>query len=138
MDGNPTGLSAQSYSVVQSAPQTVRVCTVCKHTGGVCAPGYDLLTRLRAAVTAANPGEDFEISGTVRLADCTPDHGAPCIAGWRATRAAAWFFGDIDPDQPIDDLIAFARTSAGRADPAGPDLARSPAAVIVSHEGWVQ
>jgi predicted metal-binding protein len=145
MDELPTGPQARPYAVAHSAPHKVLVCTDCRHKGGVSKPGYALLTRLRAALSAATPADDFEISGTARLADCAPDHGGPGIAGWRAT----WSFGDIDPDQPLDDLIAVARTAAdrtagrmtrqdlgpGRSDPT---LARLPAAMIVTREGRVQ
>jgi predicted metal-binding protein len=149
MDELPIGPQARPYAVAHFAPHKVLVCTDCRHKGGVCKPKYALLTRLRAALSAATPADDFEISGTSRLADCAPDHGGPCIAGWWATRTATWFFGDIDPDQPLDDLIAVARTAAdrtagrmtgqdlgpGRSDPT---LARLPAAMIVTREGRVQ
>jgi predicted metal-binding protein len=78
-----------------------------------------------------------------------PDHGEPCIVGYRATEKATWLFGDIDPDQPLDDLVDFARSYAALEDGwlNGRDLpprlfdttlARIPAAMIVTREGAVQ
>jgi predicted metal-binding protein len=69
--------------------------------------------------------------------------------GWRATEKATWLFGDIDPDQPLDDLVDFARSYAalhdgwmnGRDLPPGlcdTTLARIPAAMIVTREGVIQ
>ena len=104
---------------------------------------------MRAAVAAAGLGESFEISGTACLAGCVPDHGEPCVVGYRATEKATWLFGDIDPDQPLYDLIAFARSYAalddgwlnGRDLPprlCDTTLARIPAAMIVTREGALQ
>lgn len=137
------------YSVAQSAPHQILVCKACKHQGSACKPGFDLLKKLRAAIAAAGLGDDFEVSGTACLAGCVPDHGGPCVVGWRATGKATWLFGDIDPAQPIDDLVAFSKLYAARADGwmNGKDcpprlcdttLARIPAAMIVTREGTIQ
>ena len=75
--------------------------------------------------------------------------GQPCVVGWRATAKATWLFGDIDPAQPIDDLVEFSRLYAARNDgwmigkdlPPGlcdTTLARIPAAMIVTREGAIQ
>lgn len=149
MDDNPKGPRARPYSVPQSAPHQILVCKACKHKGQDCKPGFQLLKQLRAAVSAAGLGETFEVSGTACLAGCVPDHGEPCVVGYRATEKATWLFGDIDPDQPLDDLIAFARTYAalddgwlhGRDLPqrlCDTTLARIPAAMIVTREGALQ
>jgi predicted metal-binding protein len=149
MDGKPKGLRAHTYSVAQSAPHQILVCKACTHKGCACKPGYLLLKQLRAAISAAGLGDAFEVSGTACLAGCVSDHGAPCVLGYRATEKATWLFGDIDPDQPLDDLIAFARTYAAQADGwmNGRDLptrlcdttlARIPAAMIITREGSVQ
>ncbi|QYK43310.1 MAG: DUF1636 domain-containing protein [Paracoccaceae bacterium] len=133
------------YSVAQSAPHQILVCKACRHTGQACGPGFELLRRLRDAVAAAGLGDAFEVSGTACLAGC--DH--PCTVAWRATGKATWLFGDIDPAQPIDDLIAFSRLYAGLGDGwcSGADcpprlrdgtLARIPAAMIVTREGVLQ
>ena len=140
---------ARPYSVAQSAPHQILVCKACKHKGAACKPGFQLLTKLRAAISAAGLGETFEVSGTACLAGCVPDHGEPCVVGYRATEKATWLFGDIDPDQPLDDLVAFAHTYAALDDgwlngkdlPPGlcdTTLARIPAAMIVTREGAIQ
>lgn len=137
------------YVVAQTAPHQILVCKACKHCGDACKPGFELLKTLRAAIASAGLGEEFEVSGTACLAGCVPDHGAPCVVGWRATGKATWLFGDIDPDQPLDDLVEFARSYAalddgwlnGRDLPArlcDTTLARIPAAIIVTREGAVQ
>jgi predicted metal-binding protein len=149
MDELSKGPRARSYAVAQSAPHQILVCKACKHKGQDCKPGFQLLTKLRAAISAAGLGETFEVSGTACLAGCVPDHGEPCVVGWRATEKATWLFGDIDPDQPLDDLVAFARSYAalkdgwmtGRDLPPGlcdTTLARIPAAMIVTREGAIQ
>lgn len=137
------------YFVAQSAPHQILVCKACKHKGQECKPGFALLKRLRAAISAAGLGDGFEVSGTACLAGCVPDHGEPCVVAYRATAKATWLFGDIDPDQPLDELVAFARTYAAQEDgwlngrdlPArlcDTTLARIPAAMIVTREGALQ
>jgi predicted metal-binding protein len=133
------------YAVAQSTPHQILVCKACKHFGSACAPGFALLKKLRAAVAAANLGADFEVTGTACLAGCS----RPCTVAWRATGKATWLFGDIDPDEPIEDLIAFSRLYAKLDDGwcSGADcpprlcettLARIPAAIIVTQEGVLQ
>lgn len=140
---------ARSFSVARSAPHQILVCKACTHKGEACKPGFELLKNLRAAIAAADLGETFEVSGTACLAGCVPDHGAPCIVGYRATGKATWLFGDIDPDQPLDDLVDFANRHAGLDDGrmTGPEPpprlcdttpARIPAAIIVTREGAIQ
>lgn len=140
---------ARPYFVAQSAPHLILVCKACKHKGDACKPGFELIRKLRAAIATTGLGDAFEVSGTACLAGCVPAHGAPCVVGYRATEKATWLFGDIDPDQPLDDLVAFARSFAARDDGwlNGKDLpprlsdttlARIPAAVIVTREGSIQ
>jgi predicted metal-binding protein len=140
---------ARPYSVAQSTPHQILVCKACRHKGQDCKPGFDLLKKLRAAIALADLGEEFEVSGTACLAGCAPNHGEPCVVGYRATEKATWLFGDIDPDQPLDDLVDFARSYAALEDGwmAGRDLpprlcdttlARIPAAMIVTREGAIQ
>ena len=149
MDDNPNGPRARSYSVAQSAPHQVLVCKACKHKGDACKPGFALLKKLRAAIKVAGLGDQFEVSGTACLAGCVQGHGEPCVVGYRATEKATWLFGDIDPDQPLDDLVDFARSYAaledgwmtGRELPESlcdTTLARTPAAMIVTREGAIQ
>ncbi|MEH7828035.1 DUF1636 domain-containing protein [Gemmobacter denitrificans] len=145
----PRPVAAPPYSVAQTAPHQILVCKACKHQGQACAPGHALLKKLRAAIATAGLDEAFEVSGTACLAGCVTDHGKPCVVGWRATAKATWLFGDIDPNQPIDDLVEFARLYAAVEDGwmGGKDcpprlcdntLARIPAAMIVTREGTIQ
>jgi predicted metal-binding protein len=142
-------VATPSYSVAQTAPHQILVCKACKHTGSACAPGHALLKKLRTAIQAAGLGDTFEVTGTACLAGCVPDHGGPCVVGWRASAKATWLFGDIDPAQPIDDLMEFSRLYAARDDGwmSGKDcpprlcdstLARIPAALIAPREGALQ
>jgi predicted metal-binding protein len=141
--------ASPAYSVAQSAPHQILVCKACKHKDQACKPGFELLKKLRAAIATAGLGEAFEVSGTACLAGCVPAHGQPCVIGYRATEKATWLFGDIDPDQPLDDLVEFARTYAALEDGwlNGRDLpqrlcdttlARIPAAMIVTRAGALQ
>jgi predicted metal-binding protein len=144
MDGNPTGQCARNYSLAHSAPHQSLVCKACKHKGDACRKGFAQLKQPRAAISVAGPGEAFDVTGTSCLAACGPDHGKPCVIGHRATERATWLFGDIDPDQPLDDLIAFARDDGrmtGKDLPPGfgdTSLARVPAAMIVTRKGAFQ
>jgi predicted metal-binding protein len=142
-------VATPAYSVAQSAPHQILVCKACKHKGQTCEPGFKLLKRLREAIATAGLDDAFEVSGTACLAGCVPDHGGPCVVGWRATAKATWLFGDIDPAQPIDDLVEFSRLYASVDDGwlSGKDcpprlcdntLARIPAAMIVTREGALQ
>ncbi len=94
----------------------ITVCTSCRHKGKTCQPGYELIDRLRQAIAAAGDSvsEDFEIAGTACMAGC--DH--PCTVAYHATRKASYLFGDIDPDEDVEALVAFARQYA------------------VLHDGW--
>lgn len=75
----------------------------------------------------AGVDEAFEISGTPAL---RPAAGP---APWPGGQPARPPGRDIDPDQPIADLVEFARH------PAECDsLARIPAAMIVTREGAIQ
>lgn len=88
----------------------ITICTSCKHKGETCRPGYELIARLRAAMDAAGDTitEDFEISGVACMAGC--DH--PCTVAYHGTRKATYLFGDIQPDEDIDDLVDFAKQYA--------------------------
>lgn len=94
----------------------ITVCTSCRHKGETCRPGYELIERLRAAIEAAGDAvtEDFEISGVACMAGCD----RPCTVAYHGTRKATYLFGDIEPDQDIDDLVEFAKQYA------------------VLHDGW--
>jgi predicted metal-binding protein len=150
MDGrNVRPAASPPYSVAHPAPHQILVCKACKHTGQDCKPGFALLQKLRAAISVSGLGDAFEVSGTACLAGCVTDHSKPCVVGWRATAKATWLFGDIDPDQSLDDLVDFARAytalddgwMTGRDLPpqfSDTTLARIPAAMIVTREGAIQ
>lgn len=134
-----------AYAVAQSAPHQILVCQSCRHKGAACRPGLALLAQLRQAIAAAGLADDFEVSGTACMAGCD----RPCTVAWRASAKATWLFGDIEPDQDIDDLIAFARLYAGLEDGwcraadrpgklAEHVLARIPAAILATAEGVLQ
>ncbi len=84
------------------------ICTSCKLKGHTCRPGLELITHLRAALDAAGPAlaDDFAISGVACMAGCD----TPCTVGYQASKRAAYLFGNIDPAQDIDELVAFAKT----------------------------
>ena len=99
------------------------------------------MERLRSAIDAAGDsiGADFEISGIACMAGCS----RPCTVAYQASRKASYLFGDIEPDDHIDDLVSFARQYASIEDgwcnaterPVGlidKTLARLPAAILVS------
>lgn len=92
----------------------ITICTSCKHKGTDCRPGYELIERLRAAITAAGDSisNDFEISGVACMAGCD----RPCTVAYHGSRKATYLFGDIDPAEDIDDLVTFAQTYATLTD----------------------
>lgn len=83
------------------------VCTSCRHNDSDFRPGFELIAKLREALTCALPvaGNDFEVSGIACMAGCS----RPCTVAYRANEKATYLFGDIDPETDIDDLVAFAR-----------------------------
>ncbi len=123
----PPAAALPTAPMPQPARHQLLVCRDCRHTGQPCLPGLALLHRMRAAIAAAAPGEDFEISGSADLAGCP----IPCTVAWRVSAGAAWLFGDVDPAAGIEDLVALAE-SGGPADGEG------PAAIIVTRAGAIQ
>ena len=115
------------FPMPQPERHQLQVCQTCRHVGLPCGPGLALLDRLRAAIAAAGQGEGFEMSGSACLAGC----GRPCTVVWRVSAGAAWLFGDVDPAEDIEDLVAM----AGRG---GTAEGRGPAAVIVTRAGAIQ
>ncbi len=117
----------------------ITVCTSCRHKGTDCRPGYELIEKLRRAIEAAGDtiAEDFAISGVACMAGCD----RPCTVAYHGTQKASYLFGDITPEDDIDDLLVFARQYAALDDGwcsslDRPDklrkttLARIPAAMI--------
>jgi len=124
-----------------SNTHAITVCTDCRITGKPCRPGLELLARLNESLAqVSQPLErDFSVSGTVCMAGCT----RPCTIAFQASGKATYLFGDILPDQSIEDLMAFADLYAGRSDGltreverprslSGKTIARIPAAVMAS------
>ena len=125
----------------ENSSHRILVCTTCRHQGGNCRPGYELIEKLSKAIEAAGEAvpADFVISGTACMAGC----GRPCTVAYQASCKATYLFGDIDPETDIDDLVAFAGAYADTddgwtkaADRPGKlsqtTLARVPAAMIVT------
>ncbi len=117
----------------------VSVCISCRHKNSDCRPGFELIAKLREAIQAVadTVTRDFEISGVACMAGCD----RPCTVAYHGTRKATYLFGDIDPDEDIEALVAFARQYAhlhdgwcSSVDRPGKlrrtTLARVPAAVI--------
>ncbi|MGJ8627435.1 MAG: DUF1636 family protein [Sulfitobacter sp.] len=88
----------------------ITVCTSCKHKGTACQPGFELIEKLRAAISKAGDAitDDFEISGVACMAGCD----RPCTVAYHSNRKATYLFGDIDPDVDINDLVSFAQQYA--------------------------
>ncbi len=121
----------------------ITVCTSCKHKGTDCRPGYELIEKLRRAIAAAGDSitEGFAVSGVACMAGCD----RPCTVAYHGTQKATYLFGDMNPDDDIDDLVAFAQQYAqlddgwcSSLDRPGKlrksTLARVPAAMLVIEE----
>ena len=87
-------------------PHKIFVCTSCRYRGSSCQPGFELISKLQDALKMAVPvvGDDFEVSGIACMAGCS----RPCTVAFRANEKATYLFGDIDPEEDIDDLVTFA------------------------------
>ena len=118
------------------------LCTTCRQTGTECRPGLDLLKSLNRTADlgrAAGLPEDFGISGTACLSGCS----RPCTVAFVADGKTSYLFGDIDPAENLDALVAFARLYRAREDGMtrfterpqelrGKCLARIPSALMMS------
>ncbi len=94
----------------KASSHRITVCTSCKHKGSDRKPGFDLIEKLKLAMrTAGKPvSDEFNISGVACMAGCS----RPCTVAYHGSQKAAYLFGDIDPNEDIEDLIAFARQYA--------------------------
>lgn len=124
------------------------VCTTCRHKAAACAPGLELIEKLRAAIALAErsgAAPDFSVSGIACMAGCT----RPCTVAFRASGKATYLFGDVDPKDDIDALVDFAsqfeatsdgwtKASERPAALADKTLARIPAAITIAREGALQ
>lgn len=117
----------------------ITLCMSCRHKGTDCRPGYELIARLREAIDVAGDAvpEAFEVSGLARMAGCDRS----CTVAFHSTREATYLFGDVAPEEDIEDLMVFAQQYAALEDGWGttgdhaaslrtPTLARVPAAMI--------
>lgn len=88
----------------------ISICISCRHKETGYRPGYDLIERLRHTISQAGDAvpAQFEISGVACMSGC----GRPCTVAFHASRKATYLFGDIDPDDDIEDLVSFARQYA--------------------------
>ena len=127
----------------QAKTHRITVCTSCKHTGTECRPGYELIEKLRRAIAAAGDtiAEDFAVSGVACMAGCD----RPCTVAYHGTQKATYLFGDMTPEDDIEDLVDFAKHYAllhdgwcSSVDRPGKlrnsTLARVPAALMVIEE----
>ncbi|TYC65285.1 DUF1636 domain-containing protein [Stappia sp. BW2] len=93
---------------MSNEPHKIFVCTVCRHKGQMCQPGYALVSQLKRALQLAVPvvGDDFEVSGTADIESCSRG----CTVAYKATGEAIYLFGDIDAGETdIEDLVDYAR-----------------------------
>ncbi len=88
-----------------AVPHQVPLFLSCRHKDQPCGPGPALIAGMQKALAMAGLSDAFEVSGTA----CTAGCDRPCTVAWQASVKATWSFGDIDPDQDIDDLVAFAK-----------------------------
>ncbi len=127
----------------QAKTHRITVCTSCKHKGTECRPGYELIEKLRRAIAAAGDTitEDFAVSGVACMAGCD----RPCTVAYHGTQKATYLFGDMTPEDDIEDLVDFAKHYAllddgwcSSVDRPGKlrnsTLARVPAALMVIEE----
>lgn len=128
-------------------PHKITVCTSCKHKGTACCPGYELIEKLRSAMTSAGDAlsDEFEVSSVACMAGCD----RPCTVAYHGTRKATYLFGDIDPDVDVADLVSFAQQYADLQDGwcssldrpgklRQSTLARVPAAIIALEDSEVR
>lgn len=121
----------------------ITICTSCRHKDTACKPGYELIAKLRKAISTAGGAvqDSFEISGVACMAGCD----RPCTVAYHATQKVTYLFGDIDPETDIDDLVQFAEQYAALDDgwcASGSrpgklrvaTLARVPAAMIATQQ----
>lgn len=114
----------------------IAVCTTCRPVRTAYAPGWELIRQLRTALASAVGGvaQRFSVCGIACMAGCA----RPCTVAFQAYGKAAYLFGDIDPADDIDALVAFAQlyetsahgwTRSGERPSAlaGKTLARVPA-----------
>ena len=124
-----------------TAKHKITVCISCRPENDQNRPGFDLIKKLRRAIAScdATISDNFQISGAACMAGCD----RPCTIAYQANHKATYLFGDIDPVENIDDLIAFAHQYANLDDgwcssstrPEGLDgktLARVPSSFVAT------
>ena len=113
--------------------QQISICTICKHKGTTCRAGYELVSRLATAVSAAQNAitEDFEISGTAALQGCD----RPCLVAYHGSQKGTYLFGDVTAQETLPELLNYLNNHCddnGVEIAAESDLGCRPAAVIVT------
>jgi predicted metal-binding protein len=125
----------------QPQAHLITVCTDCRHMGGPCRPGLELLKHLQTALAEAGPAvsDEFVLEGSVCMAGCA----RPCTVSFQASAKATYLFGDIESSGDVEALVSFAKLYRDRNDGmtrAGErprmlgdkTLARIPAAILSS------
>ena len=108
---------------------TIRLCQLCRHRGGACAPGVHLAQKLAEAMARLPFADGLELSGTLEVADCAQ----PCRLAWHISAAGSWVFGDVGAEADIAAMVAQAEECEAGGDPGG--LLQAAAAVIVTRPG---
>jgi len=100
----------QVFKQPTTAEHRIAVCVSCRHTGDACRPGFELIQKLQQAMQNAGGAlaDDFEISGVACMAGCE----RPCTVAYHASHKATYLFGDITPEDCVEDLVAFAKQYA--------------------------
>ena len=98
------------------AGHRIYICSECQFAGAAKAEAKDSLSArlgdaLRQAVCSADLAT-FEILGVACMAGC----GYPCTVAFQAQGKASYLFGDIQDDEDIEALAAFACQYAGSSD----------------------
>jgi len=135
----------QAQNQTRATAHNTLVCTLCRHTGRRCFPGYALISRLRHALDVAGRmavlDADFTIDGVAHMAGCD----RPCMVAYRADATRCYLFGDVEADPDIDALVLYATHHMARGgdcanapehpgEPGGQPLARMPSALVIEHQ----
>ncbi|MDA5093633.1 DUF1636 family protein [Aliiroseovarius sp. KMU-50] len=120
------------------ATQHLLLCTTCPHKGIACQAGFAMMAQLQRSITDAGSSiqDEFEISGYVELGDCD----RKCLLAYHATPNSTYLFGDVEEDEDIGALVAYADTNKAalnRGDhPSAPaPLLRAPGSVMAMGTG---
>jgi predicted metal-binding protein len=112
------------------------ICISARDPDPDCQRCHELVRRLHVAVSSSAHivGEEFCIEGFVTLTA----GNRPRQAAYRGTVKTVWLFADVDPDDEIDDLVAFALEPSGEDGGHDTVLGRVPSLVIRSERERLQ